>query len=88
MFRVGLIHNMPFDPVDGLGMTAGELNANGVLVDAVPDVVIPEGMQVSGLFIKADTKLVWWEYEPVPVTIEERNRADIDFLSAMMGVAL
>jgi len=71
-YRVGLIHNMPFDPVQGFGKSAEELEQMGVLVDDVPEPQIPEGKQISGLFVNPATKEVWYEYEDKPLDPEER----------------
>ena len=71
-YRVGLIHNMPFDPVQGFGKTQEELEQIGVLVDDVPEPQIPEGKQIAGLFVNPTTKEVWYEYEDRPLDPEER----------------
>ena len=41
--RVMLIHNMPFDPVNGMGKTEEELSKMGILLDNIPDPEIKEG---------------------------------------------
>ena len=71
-YLVGLIHNMPFDPVQGFGKTQEELEQIGVLVDDVPEPQIPEGKQIAGLFVNPTTKEVWYEYEDRPLDPEER----------------
>lgn len=86
--QIGLIHNMPFDPSNGLKKTEDELNATGVLVEDIPEPKPPEGKQSLGIFVNKATKEVWWEYEDIPITPEEQQKADIDFLAAMIGVEL
>jgi len=71
-YQVGLIHNMPFDPVHGFGKTQEELEQIGVLVDDVPEPQIPEGKQIAGLFVNPTTKEVWYEYVDKPLDPEER----------------
>ena len=88
VYRVGLIHNMPFDPINGLNQTEEELNTTGVLVEDVPEPEPIEGKRTTGIFVNKATREVWWEYEDIPVTPEEQQKADLDFLASMIGVEL
>lgn len=73
-YRVGLVHNMPFDPEHGFHKSIEELEQMGVLVEDVPEPYIPEGKQIAGLFVNPVTKEVWYEYEDKPLNPEERLR--------------
>jgi hypothetical protein len=77
IYQVGLIHNMPFDEVNGLGKTAEELSAIGVLVETVPESNPQEGYQTAGIFVDKSDNRVWWEYEPIPVDEVEQQITDI-----------
>lgn len=64
--RVGLIHNMPFDPVNGLHKTEAELLKMGALVEANE---IPEAEHRPGKVPVAyytHEKGFYWEYEDAP----------------------
>jgi len=70
-YRVGLIHNMPFDPVHGLGKSEEELRQIGVLVEDLPQPEIREG-KIAVLYCNPATNTVYYEYEDGPLTEQER----------------
>lgn len=63
---VGFVHHKPFDPVEGFQKTREELEQTGVLVDALPELEIPEGKQPT-LYYNRETKELWYEYSDPPV---------------------
>lgn len=65
-----LIHNMPFDSVNGLGKTQSELEQMGVLVDNVPEPQIDPG-KAAVMFINPDTKEISYDYRDIPKTQEQ-----------------
>lgn len=69
--RVMLIHNMPFDAVNGMGKTEAELMQMGVLLDDVP-----EPQQIDGkiaLPYYNATEGFHYIYEDKPQTDEEKK---------------
>jgi hypothetical protein len=72
-FLVGLIHNRPFDKVDGMNMTTQQLLAIGELVDHIPSVEIKEGYG-SRLIFNKTTKQFRHEYLKIdiPQTTEQK----------------
>lgn len=86
--KVGLVHNMPFDEVNGLHKTQEELEQIGILVDEIPEPQIPTGQQVSGMFVNPETKEVWYEYEDVPLTPEQQMQSQIDDLNMAMAALM
>jgi len=86
--RVTSVHYMPFDEVNGLGMTEEELELSGMLVDSIPSAVIPKGQRKTGMFINPQTKEVWYEYETIPPTKEELLQAQVDELTIAMAALI
>lgn len=62
--RVMLIHNMPFDPVNGMGKTEAELSQMGVLLEEVPEPVQREGL-IPMPYYNAEQGF-HYRYEPEP----------------------
>lgn len=83
--QVGLVHNMPFDPVHGLKKTQAELEAMGYLVEdnALPQPNPPVDYDPAGLFIDPTTGLVFYEYAPHQLTPEEQT-AQLEAQNAAM----
>lgn len=77
-WKVGLQHNMPFDNKNGMKdnsgnlMTEEQLNQMGILVDSIPEPVIPTGKQVNGMFIDPTTKNITYEYTDIQKTDSEK----------------
>jgi len=85
--KVGMVHDMPFDTVNGMKMTQAQLESIGVLVDSVPDPLPLEGQQVTGMFIDPATKIISYEYAVPPKTEVELNTERIDAMeNALMDV--
>lgn len=78
-YKVGYIHYMPFHEKHGLGKTVEELEQEGILVDS-----IPEPQQIEGkapiLYCNPETKELWYEYEDIPKTQEEKQQEEIEAL--------
>ncbi|MCC0639879.1 MULTISPECIES: hypothetical protein [unclassified Clostridioides] len=93
MYKVNLIHNMPFDKVNGLGKSAQELELNGVLVNEIVEAEQREGF-ASVMYVDKATKEITYEYVEIPLTPEqevlkkikelEQENANINY-SLMMG---
>ena len=75
-FEIQLIHNMPFDEVNGLGKTKEELLQIGALVDSVPVVDVPNDKNVIYKYNQSDNT-VTYELIDRPLTVEEQNAVDI-----------
>lgn len=76
-FEVKLIHNMPFDEVNGLGKTREELLTMGALVDSIPVVEVPNDKNVIYKYNQADNT-VTYELIDRPLTLEEQNAKSIE----------
>ncbi|HEK8924577.1 TPA: hypothetical protein STY83_002908 [Clostridioides difficile] len=70
IYKVNLIHNMPFDKVYGLNKTAQELELNGVLVDEIVEAEQREGF-ASIMYVDKTTKEITYEYVEIPLTPEQ-----------------
>lgn len=89
--RVGLIHNMPFDSVNGLHKTEAELLKMGVLLEAEQ---IPEAEHRPGKVPAAyytPEKGFYWEYEDAPAGPASTDdiqvlEAKIDYMGMMLDV--
>ena len=75
-FEIQLIHNMPFDEINGLGKTEEELLQIGALVDSVPVVDVPNDKNVIYKYNQSDNT-VTYELIDRPLTVEEQNAVDI-----------
>ena len=64
--KVQLIHFMPFDAKDGLGMTEEELLKVGFLLDEIPDPAVIEGKIPEAHY--TPEKGFWYEYIDAPQT--------------------
>ncbi len=83
-YRVGLIHNMPFDPVHGLRKSEEELRQIGVLVEDLPQPEIKEG-KIAVLYCNPATQEVWYEYEDEPITPEKVMQGKIDVILQVLA---
>ncbi|MDI7818054.1 hypothetical protein GSQ54_09230 [Clostridioides difficile] len=70
IYKVNLIHNMPFDKVNGLGKSAQELELNGVLIDTLIEAEHKEGF-ASIMYVDKTTKEITYEYVEIPLTPEQ-----------------
>ena len=75
-FEIQLIHNMPFDEINGLGKTKEELLQIGALVDSVPVVDVPNDKNIIYKYNQVDNT-VTYELIDRPLTVEEQNAVDI-----------
>lgn len=86
-WRVGFQHNLPLDPVNGVRnsdntlMTADQLNQIGVLVNSVPEPVVPSGQQLEGLYYNPQTKELSYQYVDKPVS-------DVDKIASLQQALL
>lgn len=71
-YKVGLQHDAPFDPIDGMNMPQSQLETIGILVDAIPDPQPPTGQVVLGTFVDPTTKMVTYEYTTPSATPEQQ----------------
>ena len=85
--RVGLIHNMPLDAQHGLGKTAQELSEIGVLVESLPPAQPPQGHD-SILYVDRATGAAWWEYVPLPQTVEAQRLDALEQENTSLALAL
>ncbi len=53
-FEIQLIHNMPFDEINGLGKTEEELLQMGALVDSIPVVEVPNDKNIIYKYNQVD----------------------------------
>lgn len=77
--RVGFVHNMPFDEVNGLGKTEEELRQIGALVDEIPEPEQIEG-KIAVMYYNPQTNSVYYEYIDRPLTPEEELRQRIELM--------
>ena len=87
--KVTLIHNLPFDPVDGLGKTETELLQTGVLLEEIPEPEQRQGKIALPYYTPAQG--FYYEYEDAPAgpatTADiEALRAQIDYVGMMTEV--
>lgn len=75
-FEIQLIHNMPFDEINGLGKTEEELLQIGALVDSIPVVEVPNDKNIIYKYNQVDNT-VTYELVNRPLTVEEQNAVDI-----------
>ena len=76
-FEIQLIHNMPFDEVNGLGKTEEELLQMGALVDSIPVVEVPNDKNIIYKYNQVDNT-VTYELVNRPLTLEEQNAKAIE----------
>lgn len=76
-FEIQLIHNMPFDEVNGLGKTEEELLQMGALVDSIPVVEVPNDKNIIYKYNQVDNT-VTYELVNRPLTLEEQNAKSIE----------
>lgn len=82
------VHNMPFDPVEGMGKTQAELETIGILVDSLPnpDYAGNPGKSAK-LYVDLTTKTTWYEYVDRPLNDQERIQ-QVESQNAQMLLAL
>ncbi|HBE9553490.1 hypothetical protein [Clostridioides difficile] len=95
IYKVNLIHNMPFDQTYGLNKSTQELELNGVLVNEVLEVEQREGF-ASIMYVDKTTKEITYEYVEIPLTPEqealkkvkelEQENANINYALMMGGL--
>lgn len=76
-FEIQLIHNMPFDEINGLGKTEEELLQMGALVDSIPVVEVPNDKNIIYKYNQVDNT-VTYELVNRPLTLEEQNAKSIE----------
>lgn len=76
-FEIQLIHNMPFDEVNGLGKTEEELLQIGALVDSIPVVEVPNDKNIIYKYNQVDNT-VTYELIDRPLTAPEQNAKAIE----------
>ncbi len=79
--KVQLIHFMPFDAKDGLGMTEEELLKVGFLVDEIPEPQVVEGKIAEAHY--TIEKGFWYEYVDAPASDEYTAGYDQAILDMM-----
>lgn len=72
--RVQLIHNMPFDAVNGLGKTETQLMSEGYLLDMIPEPQIIDGKNAVAMY-NAENGF-YYIYEDVPQKAENYSFVD------------
>lgn len=75
---VTFIHHNPFDPTEGLNTPRNELEKEGYFVSSIPKADVLPGRRAIPKF-NPDTKEIYYEYIPVPLSSNER-------LSALEGM--
>lgn len=78
--RVTLIHNMPFDPAQGLGKTEAELLGMGALVEQIPEAEQRPGKTALPYYNAA--RGFWWDYQDAPEG--PASTADVAALTAKL----
>lgn len=87
--KVGLIHDNPFDPVAGMGMTQTQLEVIGILVDSLPAPAPAVGQIVSATYVDPTTKTVTYGYSNAPQTdIETLQSQNAQMLLALVNGGL
>lgn len=76
---IHLIHNMPFDKVNGLGKTEEELLKLGALVNEIPEIDVPKDKIIKYKYNPSDNT-VYYELIDRPLTIEEENKKQLIYL--------
>ena len=79
-FEIQLIHNMPFDELNGLGKSEEELLKEGALVEEIPEVEVPSDKLVIYKYNKEDNT-VYTELVERPLTLEEKLQKQVEVLT-------
>lgn len=82
IYKVNLVHNMPFDSTHGLGKTEKELEISGVLVDEISDPEDKKGF-IPIMYVDIITKDIMYEYVEIPLTAEEKATKKIEELELL-----
>lgn len=80
-------HNIPFDPVHGLGKTEEELLITGILVDNIPLPYFVAGKQPITKYDNI-SKQIYFEYVDIPMSDDERKNFNRDQEILIMKQAL
>ncbi|WP_150284366.1 hypothetical protein [Rummeliibacillus sp. TYF-LIM-RU47] len=86
--EIGLIHNRPFDEIDGLGQTEEELSKKGLLVESLPET---ENIYGKAPLLKYDGSKLYYDYIDIEPAKEEKIERDLKELkeqNAQMLMAL
>ncbi|MBC6695211.1 hypothetical protein H9L25_00265 [Terrisporobacter mayombei] len=75
-FEIELIHNMPFDEINGLGKTREELLKEGALVSEIPNIEVPSD-KLAIYKYNPENNTVYCELIDRPLTLEELNAKNI-----------
>jgi hypothetical protein len=81
--RVVLVHYMPDDPKEGL---PEDVRAQGIMVDNLPELPLPQRGKTPVLYCNPQTLEVWYELVDRPLTQEEmiqEQNEKIDLLIRM-----
>lgn len=84
-YRVQIIHYLPFDKKHGLGKSVSQLEQEGVLVESIPEPDKIEGKS-SALYINPESKELWYEYEDIPKTQEDKLSEKVNQLDAQLQI--
>lgn len=68
---VVLVHNQPFDPVNGLGESKEELSKTGYFIDSMPEPQSVMGKRAVPYF-NPETKEVTYKYIAAPISSHQR----------------
>lgn len=77
------IHHNPFDPTEGLNTPRSELEKEGFFVSSIPKADILPGRRAVPKFNR-ESKEVYYEYIPVPLSTEERLSAIEGMMNEML----
>lgn len=77
------IHHNPFDPVEGLNTPRSELEKEGFFISSIPKAEVLQGRRAVPKF-NQETKEVYYEYVPVPLSTEERIGAMEDMMNELL----
>lgn len=95
-YQVGMVHNFPLDPVDGMRddkgnlMTQDEIEQIGILVNTMPTPAPPSGQQLSATYVDKSTNTITYAYSVIPPTpqIQEQIITNLQSQNAQMLLAL
>lgn len=77
------IHHNPFDPLEGLNTPRNELEKEGYFVSSIPKADIIAGRRAVPKYNR-ETKEVYYEYIPTPLSNEERISAMEDMMNELL----
>lgn len=82
-YTVTMIHRNPFDPSEGLNTPREELEKDGFFVSDIPVADIIRGRRAVPKY-NPDTKKIYYDYVPVPLSTAERVEALEDMMNEMI----